>query len=79
MEMHSEAFLFNGNATLKHFYFLLEINGNATLKAKLSEYTTAATQTSFGLQHFTYNNPYFLQLMFNNLHNLEFLGIVVSM
>lgn len=60
-------------------YFLssLEINSNATLRAKLAEYTTNADANSFGLQHFTNNNPDFLELMFNNLHRLQFEGIVV--
>ena len=56
----------------------LEISLNATLRDRLASYTTSADGNSFGLHHFTYNNPEFLEVMFNNLHNLQLEGIVVS-
>ena len=58
----------------------LEIALNVTLRDRLASYTTnVADGNSFGLHHFTYNNPEFLEVMFNNLHNLQFEGIIVSL
>ena len=57
----------------------LEISLNATLRDRLASYTNNADGNSFGLHHFTYNNPEFLEVMFNNIHNLQLEGIVVSL
>lgn len=62
---------------LEHTFFI-DITWNATLRERLAGYTADADGTTFGLNHFTYNNPDFLEVMFNNLHSLQFQGIVVS-
>jgi hypothetical protein len=56
----------------------IEIRQNATLRRILATKTSSADENTFGLHHFTYNNPDFLEVVFSNLHNLQFEGIVVS-
>ena len=69
------------NVQQRQYYTMpsLEISLNATLRDRLASYTNNADGNSFGLHHFTYNNPEFLEVMFNNLHNLQLEGIVVSL
>ena len=55
----------------------IEISQNSSLRARLAKYTPNANGKSFGLHHFTYNNPEFHEVMFSKLHTLRFEGIVV--
>ena len=51
--------------------------GDAAVAAELAGFNDRVMGDNFGLHQFTYNNSKLLELMFNNLHSLQFRGIVV--
>lgn len=51
---------------------------NETLAAEMASYDENFSGGDFSLQHFTYNNSKFLDLVFNQLESTDFRGIVVS-
>ena len=59
-------------------YNYAEISANATLRASLAKFSQNANATNFGLQHFTYSNVEFLDLVFENIDQLRFQGIIVQ-
>ena len=54
-----------------------DIMEDPMLGARLAGFNDALTGNTFRLHQFTYNNSGLLDVIFNNLHNLSFGGIVV--
>ena len=52
------------------------MNSNASLQEELTEYNGG--QDFDGLEHFTYNNSRFVDLLFGHLNDTDFDGITVS-
>lgn len=57
--------------------FLLDLQSNENLTADVASYNRDFNGGDFGLQHFTYNNSRFLEVLFSNLESSNFTGIVV--
>lgn len=60
---------------LNHPFLSVGINSNATLQQELVEFN--AGQDFGGLQHFTYNNSGFVDLLYDHLNDTDFDGISV--
>ena len=60
---------------LNHPFLSAGINSNASLQQELVEFN--AGQDFDGLQHFTYNNSGFVDLLYDHLNDTDFDGISV--
>ena len=57
----------------------VDIRSNSDLSANLTQYNrNLQPDEKFGLQHFTYNNSRFFDVIFGHLQTTDFQGIVVK-